>query len=83
MDKEDVVYIHNGILLSIVLAATWMELETHTKWCKSERKRQILYDITYLESNIQHKQTFLQKRNKLMDLENRLVVATGEGEGVG
>jgi len=29
-------------------AATWMELVTHTKWSKSERKRQIQYDITYI-----------------------------------
>ena len=27
-------------------AATWMELETHTKWSKSERQRQIPYYIT-------------------------------------
>lgn len=25
-----------------------MELETHTKWSKSERERQTLYDITYI-----------------------------------
>ena len=37
----------------------------------------------YLESNIQHRLTYLQKRNKLMDLENRLVVAIGEGQGEG
>ena len=29
-------------------AATWMELETHTEWNKSERERQIPYDITYI-----------------------------------
>ena len=29
-------------------AATWMELETHSKWSKSERERQIPYDITYI-----------------------------------
>ena len=27
-------------------AATWMELETHPEWSKSERGRQIPYDIT-------------------------------------
>ena len=36
-----------------------------------------------MESNIWHKLTYPQKRNKLMDLENRLVVAKGEGKGVG
>ena len=29
-------------------AATWMELETHTECTKSERERQIPYDITYV-----------------------------------
>ena len=33
----------------------------------------------YLEPNIQHKWTYLQKRNKLMDMENRLVIAKGDG----
>ena len=28
--------------------ATWMELETHTEWRKSERERQIPYDTTYI-----------------------------------
>ena len=30
-----------------------------------------------------HKRTYPQTRNRLIDLENRLVVAMGEGEGVG
>ena len=29
-------------------SATWIELVTHTEWSKSERERQIPYDITYL-----------------------------------
>ena len=36
-----------------------------------------------MESNTQHKTTFLQKKNKLLDLENGLGVAKGVGEGVG
>ena len=41
-----------------------MELETLIlSDVKSERERQIPYDITYLESNIWHKGTFPQKRN--------------------
>ena len=52
------------------LAATWMELETL-----------ILSEVSHLcpESNKWHKRTFLHKRNKLMDLENRFVVAKGRG----
>ena len=50
IDKEDVVHIYNGILLSykkneiMPFAATWMDLGT--KWSKSDRERQI-HDITY------------------------------------
>ena len=52
-------------------AATWMELETHTKWSQKEKENTIWYHLL-LESNIQHKWTYLQKRNKLMDLKNRV-----------
>ena len=61
-------------------AATRMELETHTKRSKSER--QIPHDITYIW-NLIYAQMNLSTEKKLMDLENRLVVAKGEGEGVG
>ena len=51
MDKEDVGYLYNGILLShkknkiMPLAPTWMDLEIIIF---SERERQIPYDITYM-----------------------------------
>ena len=32
--------------------ATWMEVKTHTKWSKSERERQIPYNITYIWNQI-------------------------------
>ena len=51
----------------------------HTKWSESERERQIPDDITYMW-NLRHKGTYLRNRNRLMDIENRLVVAKGEGE---
>ena len=74
------VHIHNGILLSHIKEwndaicsnmdshTKWnkSERERHTKWNKSERERQIPYDITYLESNILHKRTFPQTRNLLI-----------------
>ena len=47
---------------------------------KSERERQIPYDIAYIW-NLYMAQTNL--RNKLMDMENRLVVAKEEGEAKG
>ena len=55
MDKEDVMYINNGILPS--LKKEWNTAicsnmdgprDYHTKWSKSDRERQILYDITYM-----------------------------------
>ena len=54
-------------------AATWMDLEVVTlSEVKSEREKQISYDITYVES----------KKN-LTDLENELMVTRGEGLGGG
>ena len=44
---------------------------------KSDRERQIPYDITYIW-NLKMAQ-MNPSTNKLMDLENRLVVAKGEG----
>ena len=35
----------------------------------------------YVESKIWTNCTYLQSRNRLIDIENRLVVAKGEGEG--
>ena len=53
IDKEDVVHIHNGILLShkkeqnnTICNNMDGTRDSHAKWSKSERERQILYDIT-------------------------------------
>ena len=55
MDKEVVVHIHSGILLSYKKEYIWVSSnevdETgayFTEWSKSERERQILY-IKYIE----------------------------------
>ena len=55
MDQEDVVHICNGILLShkkneiMPFEATWMELEiVRPSEVKSDRERQISYDIIYM-----------------------------------
>ena len=55
MDKEDVVHIYNGILLShkknemMPFAATWMDLELIILSGVSQKgERQIPYDITYM-----------------------------------
>ena len=53
MDKEDVVHIYNGILLShkkhkiMPFAATWMQLGI-VILSKSGRERQISYGIAYM-----------------------------------
>ena len=57
--------------------------DSHTKWNKSERERKMSYDITYVESKIWHKWTYLQNTNRLSDIENRFVVAKGEAGGNG
>ena len=53
MDKEDVVHVYNGILLSHKKEPNWVicrdvdgPRDCHTKGSKSERERQIPYDIT-------------------------------------
>ena len=55
MDKEDVVHIHNGILLShqkeqknAICSNMDGSRDYHTKRSKSERERQIPYDVTYM-----------------------------------
>ena len=54
MDKEDVVYIYNGILLShkkneiLPSATTWIDLEGIMLNEMSDRERQILYNLTYM-----------------------------------
>ena len=55
MDKEDALYIYNGITLSHkkewnnAICSNMDGLrDYHTKWSKSERERQIPYNITYM-----------------------------------
>ena len=58
--------------------------ESHTEWSKreSKRERQISYDITYLWNLKQwYKETYLQNRNRLTDIENKLMVTKGQRGG--
>ena len=64
-------------------AATWMDFEIviHTEWSKSDRKRQISYDITYMWNLKKwYKGTYLQNRNGVTDVKNKLMVTKG-GKG--
>ena len=55
MHKEDVVHIYDGILLghkkewnNVICSNMDGPRDYHTKWSKSDRERQIPYDITYM-----------------------------------
>ena len=61
-------------------AVTWIEVEIITL-SKSEREKPTLYDVIYVESKIWHK--WHRNRSRLSDIENRIVVAKGEGGGGG
>ena len=55
----------------------------HSKWSKSDRERQISY-ITYMRYLKKwYKWTYLQNRNRLADIENKLMVTKGERRGEG
>ena len=59
----------------------------HTKWSKTERKREISYDIVYMR-NLKKRclQMSLFTKQRLTDVENRLKVTKGErcgGERLG
>ena len=58
--------------------------DCHTEWSKAEREGEALYDIPcnplYEESKKKlYKWTYLQNRNRLIDLENEFMVAGGKG----
>ena len=86
MDKEDGVYAYthtrwnttqtlkkwnHAICSSMEGPGDW-----HIKWSKTERQRHLSCDITHLWNL---KGTYQGKRNRLTDIENRLVLAKGEG----
>ena len=84
MDKEDVVHIHNEILfnhskeLSNAICSNMDgHGDCHTQWTKKERGRRISYDITYMWNLKKKKCTYLQNRNRLIDLESELMVTGG------
>ena len=53
----------------------------HTRWSKSDRERQLSYDIAYMWNLKKwYKWTYLQNRNRVTDVENELMVTKG-GKG--
>ena len=78
-DKEDVVHIYNVILLShkeeqYFAICRDVDGDCHTGWRKSEREKQILYNIAYMW-NLEkwYRWTYLESRNRDIDVEKRLI----------
>ena len=80
MDKEHMVHIHNGILLShkneiVPFEATWMDLGS-SYWVKWDRERQISYAITYIWN-------LKNGTSGVTDIESKLMVTKWEMGGEG
>ena len=85
MDKEDVVHIYNGVLLSHKKEWNWVicrdvggPRDCHTEWSKSEREKQISY-INACTWNLEkwYRWTSLQGRNWDTDVENKRMDTKG------
>ena len=50
-----------------------------TEWSKSDT----IWHYLNVESNMWHRWTYLQNRNRLADIENKFMVAKGKGDGGG
>ena len=71
MDKEDVVYIYNGILPghkkewnNVICGNMDGPRDYHTEWSKSDRERQISYDITHIWNLIKNDLNELRKQKQ-------------------
>ena len=63
---------------------TWMDLKGVTLYEINQRNKNTVRFHFYVESKKQNKQTtMMKKRNKLINMENKLVAARGEGTGGG
>ena len=84
MDKEDMIHVCSGILLSskkneiVPFAATWMDLES-VILSTSDRERQILYHL-YVESRKMIQMNIFASRNR--DRDNKYVDTKGEMGGM-
>ena len=58
--------------------------DCHAEWSKSDRERQISYDISYTWNLKKwYKWTYLQNRNTVTDVENKFMITKGERAGGG
>ena len=89
MDKEDMVHIYNGPLLShkkeennAICSNIGGPGEYHTKWSKSDRERQTFFDITYMWNFRKgYKWTYLENRNRLIDFKTHYGYQKGQVGG--
>ena len=85
MDKEEVVNVYNGILLSHKKEGNWVicrdvdgPRDCHTEWSKSEREKQISYSNAYMWNLEEwYRWTTVQGRNRDTDVENKRVDTKG------
>ena len=82
------VHICNGILLShkkeqdnAICSNMDATRDPHTEWNKSEREIQVSYDITCMWNLKYCTNEPIYKTETLIDIQNSLVVAKGEGKG--
>ena len=54
--------------------------DNHTEWSKSDRERKISYDNAYMWNlkNKWYKWTYVQSRNRVTDVENKLMITKGK-----
>ena len=57
-----------------------MDLTYHTKWSKPDIIRNIIQYCLYVESKKWYKLTYLQNSNRLIDIENKVMIIKGEGK---
>ena len=90
MDKEHVVYIYNGILLSHKKEwnyAIYSNMDGpgdyHNKWSKSDSKTQISYDITYVQTKKKKIQMNLFTKQKQTHRHRKQIYGNRRGKGGG
>ena len=68
---------------NIAICSKWMDLEIIIMNEARQRKTNITLYHLEMESKKQYKWAYLQNRNRLMDIENKLMVTKGEKCGGG
>ena len=85
MNKEDVVYLYNGILLSHkkewnndICSNMDGPRDYHTKWSKPDKEKYIVSLICGIFKKW-YEWTYIQNRNRPTDIENKLMVTKRGG----